>query len=252
MITPVFHRFDSVGSTNDVALEMAREGAPGGTVVTTKSQTKGRGRRGRQWVDSPGQSIIMSAILRPDTPANRLSELAFTAAVAVAEMVEQECDLQPQVKWPNDVLIHDRKLCGILVETTGDAAIVGIGVNVRQTEFPSTLSSTPPCGGGESAEPGGPPGPTSIALEEGTCTDVRRLTEALASSLFSTYELDFKEILARWRKYMWGVGRLVEVVSVTGSVSGTIADIDYDGALLISEEGNLRRVIAADVIRILK
>ncbi len=236
MIKPILHRFDSVGSTNDVALEMAREGSPEGTVVTTLSQTKGRGRRGRQWVASPGESVILSAVLRPKLSIERYQELAFAAAVAVAEMVETECCLQPKLKWPNDVLVRDRKLCGILVEHTDGAAVVGIGVNVRQMEFAPEIADTA----------------TSIALEGGTCTDTAKLTEALAERLFAVYALEFKEILARWRKYMWGAGRLVEVVSEGGSVSGTIAGIDDDGALLIQTDDGQRRIIAADAIRMFR
>ncbi len=236
MITPVLHRFETVGSTNDVALEMARAGAREGTVVTAKSQTKGRGRRGRQWFATPGEGIILSAILRPDISLDRYSELAFLAAVGVAEVLEAECRLRPQLKWPNDVLVGDRKLCGILIERADGAAVVGIGVNVRQTEFPPEIAETA----------------TSIAMEGGACADVERLTEALVSRLFAVYALDFKEILERWRKYMWGAGRLVEVVSENGSINGTIADIDYDGALLLSTDEGLRRAIAADAIRILK
>lgn len=236
MIEPIVHRFDSVGSTNDVALEMAHEGAPEGTVVVAQSQTKGRGRRGRQWFDEPGQGIILSAILRPDIPAERYSQLAFVAAVAVGEMIESECGLVPQLKWPNDVLVGDRKLCGILVEATNGAAVVGIGVNARQTDFPPELMEIA----------------TSIALEGGVCSDVEMLTGALIRRLFSVYALGFEEILGRWRKYMWGVGRLVEVVTADGSVSGHISGIDTDGALLIDEDGNLRRIIAVDAIRMLK
>ena len=248
MITPILHRFDTVGSTNDVALKMAREGAPEGTVILARSQTKGRGRRGRQWFATPGQGIILSAVLRPDIPLDRYSELAFAAAVAVAECIESECGLQPQLKWPNDVLVGDRKLCGILIEAAGDAAIVGIGVNVRQTEFPPELFSTPP----QPSPLRGGSGPTSVALEGGACTDVEQLTQALITRLFSVYGLEFKEILVRWRKYMWGAGQLVEVVSEAGSVSGTISGVDDDGALLIDNDGSTRRIVAADVIRILK
>lgn len=145
MITPITHRFESVGSTNDVAIEMAKAGAPEGTVILAKSQSKGRGRRGRSWFDKPGESVLMTAILRPDLPLNRYSELAFTAAVAVAETIEAECGLNPQLKWPNDVLLRDKKVSGTLIESAGGAAIIGIGVNVKQTEFPSELSvPTPP------------------------------------------------------------------------------------------------------------
>ena len=132
MITPAIYRFEEVGSTNDIALGMARHGASEGTVVITRSQTKGRGRRGRKWFARPGESVIMSVVLRPELPLNRYSELAFVAAVAVAECLEDKCGLEPSLKWPNDVLVGDRKIAGILIESERGAAIVGIGMNVLQ------------------------------------------------------------------------------------------------------------------------
>ena len=236
MITPIVHRFEFVGSTNDVALEMAKSGAPEGTVVIANTQTKGRGRRGRQWFDTPGQGIILSAILRPGIPLDRYSGLAFVGAVALAECIEAECSLQPQLKWPNDVLVRDKKLAGILIESANGAAIVGIGVNARQTDFPPEIAATA----------------TSIALEGGTCLDVDTLTNALISRLFSICSLGFEEIATRWRKYMWGVGRMVEVVSENAVISGVIAGLDSDGALLIDSNGELRRIISADAINVIR
>jgi len=109
-------------------------------------------------------------------------------------------------------------------------------VNVRQTDFPPEIAATA----------------TSIALEGGGCLDVDMLTNALISRLFSICCLGFEEIADRWRKYMWGVGRLVEVVSESGNISGTIAGLDSDGALLIDSNGELRRVIAADAINVMR
>jgi len=232
MISPVIHHFDEVGSTNDIALEMARSGAPEGTVVMARSQTKGRGRRGREWFDKPGESILMSIILRPKLPLNRYSELAFVAAVALAECLRDACGVEPALKWPNDVLIGGRKVAGILVEADQGAAIVGIGVNVNQSEFPHELASTA----------------TSLAIEAGSGLDVDALTQALIDSLFAAYKLPFEEILTRWRKYMWGLGCPVEVVTEGVTVSGTIVGIDSDGGLLLDCDGKQQRVIAADAV----
>ena len=232
MISPVIHRFEEVGSTNDIALEMARSGAPEGTVVTARSQSKGRGRRGREWFDKPGESILMSVILRPKLPLNRYSELAFVAAVALADCLRDNCSLEPALKWPNDVLIGGRKVAGILVESGQGAAIVGIGVNVNQSEFPPELAATA----------------TSVAIEAGSGLDVDALTQALIDSLFAAYQLPFEEILTRWRKYMWGLGCSVDVVTEGVTVSGTIAGIDSDGALLLDQAGGVRRIVAADAV----
>ena len=234
MITPSIHRFDEVGSTNDIALGMARSGAPEGTVVMARSQTKGRGRRGRTWFANPGESILMSVILRPDIPVSRYSELAFPAAVAIAESLREQCGLNPALKWPNDVLVNERKIAGILVESAPRAAVIGLGVNVKQTEFPPELADTA----------------TSVAREGGCSADVETLADAILDRLFEVYALGFEEILNRWRKYMWGLRRSADVVLENGTISGTIAGIDTDGALLIDQNGKTRRIIAADAINV--
>ncbi len=293
MIQPIIHRFDEVDSTNNVALEMAKSGAPEGTVVVARSQTKGRGRRGRSWFADAGQNIILSAIVRPSMPIARYSELAFVAAVAAAELIEG-CGLQPSVKWPNDVLIDDKKLVGILVEAANGAAVIGIGVNVLQSEF-SSLGQSAPLGlsslRNEGVSKGGRPSTvlryeppasallstsgsspaepslfalqtdlppeishtaTSLAIEGGSVTDVDDLTNRLIRTLFAIYPLPFEEILARWRKYMWGLGRSVEIETEGGVVSGKIAGVDTDGALLVSTTNGSRRIVAADAIHIVR
>ncbi len=234
MITPSIYRFEEVGSTNDIALGMAKHGASEGTVILARCQTKGRGRRGRVWVAKPDESIIMSVVLRPNTPPGRHSELALMAGVAVAECLEQKCNLCPSLKWPNDVFVGDRKITGILVESEPRAAIVGIGLNVLQSSFPPELSDTA----------------TSVLIEHGACAEIETLTTAILEHLFSTYTLGFEEIRTRWQKYMWGLGSHVAVETENTVLSGTIIGIDYDGALLIDHCGITRRVIAADAIHL--
>jgi BirA family transcriptional regulator, biotin operon repressor / biotin---[acetyl-CoA-carboxylase] ligase len=234
MITPAIYRFEEVGSTNDIAIGMARHGASEGTVVIARSQTKGRGRRGRTWFTRPGESVIMSVLLRPDMPKSRYSELAFAAAVAVADCLQMRCGLEPALKWPNDVLVGDRKIAGILIEAERGAAIVGIGMNVLQNSFPHELAGTA----------------TSVAREDGRCTDIETLAAVILQRLFEVCALSFEEILERWRKYMWGLGRPVDVVTEDAIFAGTIAGIDPDGALLIDRGGIIRRVLAADAINV--
>jgi len=260
MITPIIHRFDEVGSTNDVALEMARKGAPEGTVVLARSQTKGRGRRGRTWLAKPGESLILTTILRP--PPERYRQMAFVAAVAVAECLEQECGLEPQIKWPNDVLINDRKICGVLTESASGAVVIGIGVNVLQTDFPEEIANratsvaieqicTPLALSNEvypSADRPGLPSANGAGCSQPIGVDA--LAESIVRHLFAAYELSFEEILVRWRKYIWGLGRPVDVTTEGGTITGMITGIDSDGALLIDEDGGIRRVLSADAINV--
>lgn len=241
MISPRIHHFDTVDSTNDVALEMARRGEPEGTVVIGKRQLKGKGRRGRSWWDEPGKSVLMSVILTPDRPPTELAHLSFVASLAVAECLEAKCGLPVSLKWPNDVLVRERKIAGILVETThvpsGTAAVVGIGVNVNQKEFPPDIAFTA----------------TSVALEKGTVDSVDELASALSEGLFANYETflveGFEEILGRWRNYMWGLGRQADVAAEGRSLRGTVAGVDSTGALVLRDSlGSDHAIRAADAV----
>lgn len=233
---------DEVGSTNDVALQLARDGAPEETVVVAGRQLKGRGRRGREWWDEPGASAMLSIVVYPNTPLAEVGQLAFVASLGAAECLSESCGLNVSLKWPNDVLMRDKKLGGILVETSPvsgrTAAIIGIGVNVNQRAFPPDLADTA----------------TSIALEYGTSLDPTQLSESLALRVLDNYSQllrdGFKEILTRWRKYMWGAGLRVEIQSESGPVEGIIAGVDETGALLVRvTDGTTRAIHAADTIK---
>jgi len=122
-----------VESTNTLAMSLAHERPEEGLVVLTDSQTAGKGRQGRRWVDMPGCNILSSTLLRPLFPPHML---VMIASLAVVEAIAQTCGVDAAIKWPNDVLIEDRKVCGILIETGHDAqgrlvAVVGIGINVN-------------------------------------------------------------------------------------------------------------------------
>lgn len=138
-------------STNDLARAWATDPhapAPDGAWVTAERQTQGRGQRGRRWDAAPGESVLMSVVLRPAlSPAER-GQMAFVAALSVADVLD-EYGVAPALKWPNDVLVGDKKMAGVLIETVpgpGDAGIViaGIGVNVNQTVFPGEEAYWPP------------------------------------------------------------------------------------------------------------
>lgn len=235
-IEPRFRHFETVGSTNDIALDLARDGEPEGLVITATSQLSGRGRRGRTWVDEPGQAIIMSVILRPDIPASEMSRLSFVASLAVAEWLTSECGLDCALKWPNDVLVGGGKIAGILIELAGPAVVAGIGVNVNQRQFPDDLADSA----------------TSVAIETRQSYDIPALTNSLAGSLFGVYERflasGFEEILADWRKYIWGVGESVEIATEGRTLNGIIRGVDSEGALLLQNAGGLHTIHSADAI----
>lgn len=131
---------DAVDSTNDEVKRRALAGAETGLVVTAERQTAGKGRRGRGFQSLPGKGLYLSVLLRPEVPLDKVSQLTAWTAVAVCRAIEAVCDVKPQIKWPNDVLVEGKKLCGILTEMGVEAengalsyVVVGMGTNVSQT-----------------------------------------------------------------------------------------------------------------------
>ncbi|MCX6345590.1 MAG: biotin--[acetyl-CoA-carboxylase] ligase [Armatimonadetes bacterium] len=227
-----------VSSTNDIALQMARDGACEGTVVIADAQSAGRGRRGRLWLDEPGQSILMSIILRPEMPASELYGLSFAASLAVARFLGSDCHLSAQLRWPNDIYIGDRKIGGILVEMSGGTAIVGIGINVNQRAFHDELKDMA----------------TSVMLETGQSSNVRMLAQSLADAVMKAYNefinAGFQAILSEWRKYMWGIGSLVQIDSEALTLKGVIQGVEASGALLVcNSDGVVHSIHAVDTIK---
>ncbi|MCS6927435.1 MAG: biotin--[acetyl-CoA-carboxylase] ligase, partial [Candidatus Binatia bacterium] len=140
------HIFPTLDSTNTYAARLARDGAPEGTVVIADMQTGGKGRLGRTWVSPPHVNLYLSVILRPPVSIAAAPSLNLLAGVAVAETIASVCGLRPSIKWPNDVLVNDKKVCGILAEmqvsaSTLCAVILGIGVNINAplSAFPEEL-----------------------------------------------------------------------------------------------------------------
>lgn len=183
-------------STNAVVGARAREGAPEGLAVTTEHQTAGRGRLGRGWSMPPRSAVAVSVLLRPDLPAQRWPWLPLMTGVAVAGAV-RELGFDAGLKWPNDVLIHGRKLCGILIERvetpTGPAAVVGIGLNTSL-----------------SAEELPVPTATSLTLERDVPVDRTEVLAALLAHLTTAY--------ACWRE------RPVELAAAYGALSVTVGE----------------------------
>ena len=192
------HRFDSLSSTNDLALQMAD--APEGTVIIAGEQTAGKGRRGRKWSSPPGEGLYLSIILRPPLPFQEMQQMAFVISLAACEAIRQISGLDAKIKWPNDILVEGRKICGILIETRGhgetetrrrgDAGtrgivVVGIGINVNNQSFPPDLNAT------------------SLALELGRTISMADVEAALLSCLKARYEQflaeGFPAILEGWK-----------------------------------------------------
>jgi BirA family biotin operon repressor/biotin-[acetyl-CoA-carboxylase] ligase len=234
--------FDSVGSTNTVALEWAAEGVSEGAVVATDHQTEGRGRWGRTWASKPGALLQFSLILRPALSLDRLGLLTVALGVAVADGIERTTGLPTSIKWPNDVLLSERKVAGILVETrvTGtrlDAAIAGIGVNVnwRREDMPEEVAARA----------------TSISAELGSSPPRARLLAALLEAIEDSYGLlaeRYEEIIDRAAERSVVLGRHVVVRYSDGHTKeGMARRFLPNGALEIESDGALQTIEIAEV-----
>jgi BirA family biotin operon repressor/biotin-[acetyl-CoA-carboxylase] ligase len=232
---PAIVRLGAVESTQAVAFELAERGAADRTVVLADHQTAGRGRRGRAWNDEPGTGLLVSIVLRPRLALPRLPLLSYAAAIAVAEALDGVAALRPTLKWPNDVLVRDRKIAGILLESRIGAAaatvVVGIGVNLTQRRFPAELEGRA----------------TSIALETGRTVE----REPVLGALLGAFDLwrgrleadGFAPVRERWLALSETIGRRI---SVDGR-AGLAVDVDLEGALLLQDGSGLRRVLAGPI-----
>lgn len=238
------HEFESLGSTNDEANRLAVGGAAEGEVVIADCQTAGRGRLDRQWESPAGKNIYLSIILRPETPPTTTSQLTLVAAVAVAETLAKFSKERPAVKWPNDVLIDGKKVCGILTEMSAkrdktDFVILGIGINVNTDldDFSAEIKETA----------------TSLALIKGSTSDRAEIQTELFQKLehwYRTYLTQgFLPIYERYTALSCLKGQRVEVVFENERKQGIAQGIDDTGALLIkTDDDQIERIIAGDVI----
>lgn len=232
-----FYYYDEVGSTNQVAKELADAGAPEGTVVVAEYQLSGRGRLGRSWLSPAGKGIWVSLILRPRVAPVQLPQLSLMAAVAVKEAVEEITGLRPGIKWPNDLMIKGRKVAGILTEMRAEMdstqyVVLGIGINVNleRTDFTPEVQSLA----------------TSLKLEAGREVARLPLFNALLCHLEDWYmrwqEEGFGPVRAAWKEASITLGRQVKVIASGKIYEGEAVDIDEEGALLVRDAaGCLRR-----------
>jgi BirA family biotin operon repressor/biotin-[acetyl-CoA-carboxylase] ligase len=229
--------YPSLPSTNELAKEEARRGAVAGTVVIAEEQTAGKGRLKRAWL-SPRGSLALSVILYPGL--EYLPALIMVASLAVARAIEAVTGLEAQIKWPNDVLIKGKKVCGILVESEvlGEAvsyAIVGIGVNVnlRVSDFPELSSAA-----------------TSLSHELGREVSRLGLLKRLLVEMERLYLalLGGGSIYEEWRGRLATLGKEVSVASGEAEYSGIAESVARDGSLLVRRpDGSLSRIVAGDV-----
>jgi len=232
--------YAEVDSTNRVTVDAARAGRSEGLVVVAELQTGGRGRLGREWVSPARAGLTLSLLLRPDVPPARRSWLTALVALAAAVAVSERSGLDVAVKWPNDLVVDDRKLGGLLAEVAGDAVVVGLGLNVttRRGELPRADA-------------------TSLALEGADATDRQPLLLAILRAVGASYGEwlrsggETEPLRSAYRPRCATIGRPVRVELPGGaSVEGVAVDIDDDGRLVVDTHGRRESFSAGDVVHL--
>jgi BirA family biotin operon repressor/biotin-[acetyl-CoA-carboxylase] ligase len=235
-------RFDSVGSTNTEALNQAKLGADEGLCIFSRQQTAGRGRHGRAWVSDKDAGLFFSLVLRPKIENKFLPLITLMTAVAIYDLLAELYQLKPDIKWANDIHIGGKKLCGILAEMTetgkGLAVVVGIGINLRSSNFPPELKETA----------------TSVQQETNKTPDVEILLEALTRTFAKFYRMLKSENGAEKIRRQWAQrstyfnGKSVRVVLANETFFGTTRGLEENGALRVeTASGEMKIVQAGDV-----
>lgn len=232
--------YSSIGSTNELAMRLGQQGAEEGTVIIADEQSKGKGRFGRSWASSKGQGIWMSVILKPDPSLEPTTALSLVAAYSVAVALREVVGVRTMIKWPNDVRVGEKKICGILAELSRDAkgnqlVVLGIGVNVNQSTFTGDLETVA----------------TSVKIETGESMPrlplIRKLLQNLEKFYFQSKKDGFSGIIKGVREISSLMGKRVELALGSESVTGYVQDIDEMGRLIIrTDDGGIREILAGE------
>jgi BirA family transcriptional regulator, biotin operon repressor / biotin---[acetyl-CoA-carboxylase] ligase len=235
-----YHFWPSIASTMDAARALAEAQAPEGTLAITDEQTAGRGRLQRTWWAPPGTSLLMTLVLRPRLDPRQAQRLTMVCSLAIDDAIRDVCDLEAQIKWPNDVLIAGKKVCGVLTElglmgNRLEYALVGMGINVN-TDFGSAPPLMAPA--------------TSLWMEAGHRVSRLDLLVALLAGIERRCEAlsQGQSFHHEWASRLATLGQQVQATSGEERWCGLASGVDKDGALLIRLPGGaVRRVLAGDV-----
>jgi BirA family biotin operon repressor/biotin-[acetyl-CoA-carboxylase] ligase len=235
--------FQETTSTNDIIEKLAYDGVKEGVVVFAESQTKGRGRLGRKWVSPARKGLWFSALLRPKLRPQAVTQLTIAAATALVRAIHSETGLDLEIKWPNDIYLHGKKVAGILTEMNGELdtvkyVILGIGVDVNlgANEFPADLRKVA----------------TSLRIELGETLDRAELAAEILRELDRDYGRigsgQFEALADEFETACKTIGRDVAITVGERCLRGRAESLDADGALLLrTQHGHLERIIGGDV-----
>lgn len=235
--------YETIGSTNTQAKQLAEEGAVHGTLVAAQEQSAAKGRRGRNWQAEAGSNVYMSIILRPQFSPEKASMLTLVMALSVAEALRELCGVQAAIKWPNDIVINRKKVCGILTEMAlslenGEIqyVVTGVGINLNQQEFPEEIKDTA----------------TSVLKE---CQRAFSRAEVIAK-VMECFERDYALFLktfdlsamkAEYEALLVNHNKQVRVLDAKGEYRGIARGIDNGGELLVETQEGIKRVYAGEV-----
>lgn len=230
---------DSLDSTNTYAYRSAEEGLEEGSVIFAESQTGGKGRLGRHWISPKKVGIYLSCVLRPRILPQEVSKITLAVAVAAARAIRQNSGLETLIRWPNDILVNNKKVCGILTEMKAeqdkvDFVVVGIGVNVNTSK-----RDLPPEASSLKAELGKKVSRIALA---------RELLQQLDHWYLTLVKDGFGPIIEEWHNCSGALGSRVKVMCHNRELEGQVQDVDKDGALIVRlDNGFQERILAGDV-----
>lgn len=235
--------FGSIDSTNSYAKKEIKKLADG-TVILSEEQLCGRGRRGRDWASPEGTGIWMSLVLKPDIPPKEGIKMTQIAAAAVCISIRELTKLDVLIKWPNDIVINGKKVCGILTEMAGELdeikyIVIGIGINVNTRDFPSEIKKNA----------------TSLFIEGGKKTDRRDLLVNILENFEILYDnymenLDLSEVLSVVRNYSAVLGKNIRIIQGKSEKRGRAVHIDEEGLLSVEREDGSNELISSGKISI--
>ena len=240
----IVHYF-RIDSTNTVALRMASSGAPDGTVVLAEEQTAGRGRFGRAWYSEKSSGIYVSIILRPELAPSAAPVLTLMAGVAAQAAIERATGLAADIRWPNDLLLNGKKLCGILTEMNAEvdrlhAVVIGIGINVNHRDIPDELRSIA----------------TSLRLEGGKVYSRAQILVGLLREIEQYYRILLKEgnqtIIDRWMAVSsYAQGKRIRILTGNGEFQAVTAGLEPTGALRVRrDDGREEPLVAGEIVEL--
>lgn len=234
--------YEEISSTNIEAKKLAEEGEPHGTLVVADKQNAGRGRRGKTWESPAGSSVYMTILLRPEFPPDKASMLTLLMALSVRNAVADVSGMEVQIKWPNDIVLHGKKICGILTEMSAELdyihyVVIGVGINVNQKTFPEEIHVTA----------------TSLFMESEK-KHVRAALIERSMYYFEQYYDQFLEIQnlegiwSEYNKYLINIEKRVRVLDPKGEFEGIAVGINNLGELLVKKDDNeVTEVYAGEV-----